>query len=137
MARLVEWHDDHRWNAKRVRFRSAVRRRRLREWLRRIPRRCQRPVLLPPVKEEILVALVDAVIAISEAWCTTSLGEGGCSAVRLQCFTLNDFASRSIFPRNEPPNPAKYFSERPEMTSHDEEPKEGQNEKRKLERKII
>src|SRR6266513_3352172 len=24
-----------------------------------------------------------------------------------------------IFSRNEPPNPAKYFSERPEMTSHD------------------
>jgi hypothetical protein len=32
---------------------------------------------------------------------------------------FNDLASRSIFSRNEPPNPAKYFSERPEMTSHD------------------
>ena len=40
---------------------------------------------------------------------------------------FNDLASRSIFPRNEPPNPAKYFSEGPEMTSHDEEPKEGRN----------
>src|SRR5438270_14017181 len=27
-------------------------------------------------------------------------------------------ASRSIFPRNEPPNPAKYIGERPELTSH-------------------
>src|SRR5439155_24654649 len=36
---------------------------------------------------------------------------------------FNDLASRSIFPRNEPPNPAKYFSEGPEMTSHDEEPR--------------
>ena len=28
-----------------------------------------------------------------------------------------------FFPRNEPPNPAKYTSERPQMISHDEEPK--------------
>jgi hypothetical protein len=27
------------------------------------------------------------------------------------------------FPRNEPPNPAKYFSEQPEMTFHDESKK--------------
>ena len=54
MARLVKWHDDHRWNAKRLRLRSAVRRCRLREWLRRIPCRCQRPVLLRPAKEKIL-----------------------------------------------------------------------------------
>ena len=37
MARLVEWHDDHARDAERFRFRSAVRRRRLREWLRPIP----------------------------------------------------------------------------------------------------
>ena len=37
------------------------------------------------------------------------------------------FSKFPFFPRNEPPNPAKYFSEGPEMTSHDEEPKEGQN----------
>src|SRR6266576_968931 len=56
MARLVEWHDVHRWNAKRLRFRSAICRRRARKWLRRIPGRCQRPVLVPPANEEILVA---------------------------------------------------------------------------------
>src|SRR5205807_9604219 len=56
MARLVEWHDDHARDAERVRFRSAVRRRRLREWLRRIPCRCQRPVLLHPAKEKILTS---------------------------------------------------------------------------------
>src|SRR5204863_9670529 len=55
MARLVEWHDDHARDAECVRFRSAVRRRRLREWLRRVPCRCQRPVLLRPAEEKILV----------------------------------------------------------------------------------
>src|SRR5438045_7074521 len=54
MARLVKWHYDHRWNAKRLRLRSAVRRCRLRAWLRPIPCRCQRPVLLRPAKEKIL-----------------------------------------------------------------------------------
>ena len=57
MARLVEWHDDHARDAERVRFRSAVRRRRLRVWLRRITCRCQRPVLLRPAKEKILTKL--------------------------------------------------------------------------------
>jgi len=33
------------------------------------------------------------------------------------------------FPRNEPPNPAKYFSERPEITTQSREVKEGQNKK--------
>src|SRR5204863_7158212 len=55
MARLAEWHNDHGRDAERVRFQSAVRRRRLREWLRRIPCRYQRPGLVPPAKEEILV----------------------------------------------------------------------------------
>src|SRR5205809_7914693 len=65
MAGLVEWHDDHARNAKRVRFRSAIPRRRLREWLRRIPCRYQRPVLVPPANEEILVAPAETVIASS------------------------------------------------------------------------
>src|SRR6266550_493654 len=56
MARLVEWHNDHARDAECVRFRAAVRRRRVREWLRPIPCRCQRPLLVPPAKEEILVA---------------------------------------------------------------------------------
>jgi hypothetical protein len=30
--------------------------------------------------------------------------------------------------RNEPPNPAKYFSERPKMTSPDEEPRKPKRE---------
>src|SRR5207253_3818358 len=54
MARLVEWHDDHSWDAERVRFRSAIRRRGFREWLRRIACRCQRPVLVRSAKEKIL-----------------------------------------------------------------------------------
>src|SRR6478752_4127967 len=54
MAYLAEWHDDHARNAKRVRFRPAIPGRRLREWLRPIPCRCQRPVLLRPAKENIL-----------------------------------------------------------------------------------
>ena len=33
------------------------------------------------------------------------------------------------FPRNEPPNPAKYFSERPEMTSHDGKSRKAKREK--------
>src|SRR5947208_13701830 len=45
---------------------------------------------------------------------------GGCSAVRLQSFTC-DLALRSIFPRNETQNSAKYFSERPEMIPHETE----------------
>ena len=57
MARLVEWHDDHARDAERVRFRSAVRRCHVCEWLRRIPCRCQRPVLLRPAKEKILTKL--------------------------------------------------------------------------------
>src|SRR5437773_11609101 len=56
MARLVEWHNVHARDAERVRFRSAVRRRRLRVWLRPIPCRCQRPVLVPPANEKILVS---------------------------------------------------------------------------------
>src|SRR4029077_1892014 len=54
MARLAEWHNAHPWNAKRLRFRSAVCGRRFREQLRRIDCRRQRPVLVRPVKEEIL-----------------------------------------------------------------------------------
>src|SRR5205823_975410 len=42
---------------------------------------------------------------------------------------FNDSALPSIFPRNEPPNPAKYFSERPEMIPHHEEPKKATKEK--------
>src|SRR5437762_13059871 len=72
MARLVEWHDDHARDSECVRFRSAVRRRRLREWLRRVPCRCQRPVLLRPAEEKILVGPVDTVIAsAAEGWCAT------------------------------------------------------------------
>src|SRR2546430_1591614 len=54
MARLVEWHHAHAWNAKRLRFRSAVRGRRFREQLRRIDCRRQRPVLVRPAEEKIL-----------------------------------------------------------------------------------
>src|SRR5205823_8792877 len=54
MARLAKWHDAHAWNAKRLRFRSAVCGRRFREQLRRINCRCQRPLLVRPAKEEIL-----------------------------------------------------------------------------------
>jgi hypothetical protein len=43
---------------------------------------------------------------------------------------FNDLASRSIFPRNEPPNPAKYLGERPEMIFSQREVTEGQNKKR-------
>src|SRR6476660_2028611 len=70
MARLVEWHDDYARAAECVRFRSAVRRRRLREWLRRIPCRCQRPVLVSPANEETLVAPVALVqtAARSKLW---------------------------------------------------------------------
>jgi hypothetical protein len=60
---------------------------------------------------------------------TSALAPPGFNASR-----FNDLASRSIFPRNEPPNPAKYFSERLEMTSHEEKIKEGHNEKTKLEK---
>src|SRR6476620_9110414 len=76
MARLVEWHDDHARGAERVRFRSAVRRRRVREWLRRIPCRCQRPVLLRPAKEEILVGLEQL------TWKFQSSGSIRCAAIR-------------------------------------------------------
>src|SRR5947209_19351704 len=60
MACLVEWHDDYPWNAERARFRSAIRRRSLREQLRRIPWRCQRPVLVRPAKEKILKRRLDS-----------------------------------------------------------------------------
>src|SRR6266480_4096457 len=60
MARLVEWHDDYSWDAERVRFRSAIRRRSLREQLRRIPCRCQRPILVCPAKEKILKRRLDS-----------------------------------------------------------------------------
>src|SRR5437762_9692500 len=76
MARLVEWPDDHRWNAKRLRFQSAVRRRRLREWLRRIPCRCQRPVLVRPAKEEVLVGPEQL------TWKFQSSGNIRCAATR-------------------------------------------------------
>jgi hypothetical protein len=39
----------------------------------------------------------------------------GLSALTLQPFS--DLTRPSHFPRNEPPNPAKYSSERPEMSS--------------------
>jgi hypothetical protein len=43
---------------------------------------------------------------------------------------FNDFASRSIFPRNERPNPAKYLGERPEMIpSRREDQRRPQREK--------
>jgi hypothetical protein len=58
---------------------------------------------------------------------TSALAPPGFNASR-----FNDLASRSIFPRNEPPNPAKYFSERPEITTQSREVKEGQNKKRNL-----
>jgi hypothetical protein len=35
----------------------------------------------------------------------------------------------SVFPRNEPPNPAKYSGERPELSSQQREITEGQNKK--------
>jgi hypothetical protein len=60
-----------------------------------------------------------------------ALCEGGCSAVTFNASRFNDLASRSIFPRNEPPNPAKYFSERPQMTSHD-----GESKKAKIKKEI-
>jgi len=44
-----------------------------------------------------------------------ALCEGGCSAAGFNVSRFNDLASRSIFPRNERPNPAKYIGERPEM----------------------
>src|SRR5947207_301327 len=66
--------------------------------------------------------LAGACSALSKRTQTSALAPPGFNASR-----FNDLASRSIFPRNEPPNPAKYFSEGPEMTSHDEEPKEGRN----------
>jgi len=47
---------------------------------------------------------------------TSALAPPGFNASR-----FNDLASQSIFPRNEPPNPAKYFSERPEMIPHETE----------------
>ena len=53
---VVERHDDHGRDAERVRFGSAIRRRQLRVWLRPIPCRCQRPVLVRPANEEILVS---------------------------------------------------------------------------------
>ena len=62
MARLVEWHDDHSRDAERVRFGSAIRRRRLRVWLRPIPCRRQRPVLVRPANEKILVALLEEIV---------------------------------------------------------------------------
>src|SRR5262245_27451136 len=96
MARLVEWHDDHARGAECVRFRSAVRRRRLREWLRCIPCQCQRPVLLYPAKEEILVAIIDTVGASSRMTLIN----------RIQCN-----GKIPNFLRNEPPNPAKYHGE--------------------------
>jgi hypothetical protein len=46
-----------------------------------------------------------------------ALCEGGYSAVSFNASCFNDLALRSIFPRNEPPNPAKYLGERPEMTT--------------------
>src|SRR5215831_11231801 len=54
MARLAESNNAHTWNAKRFRFRSAIRGRRSREQLRRIDCRRQRKVLVRPAKEEIL-----------------------------------------------------------------------------------
>ena len=49
-------------------------------------------------------------------------------------FTVEPFSDlilRSHFPRNEPPNPAKYSRERPEMSFSRREIKEGQNKKEK------
>src|SRR5262245_18947574 len=54
MARLAESNNAHTWNAKRFRFRSAIRGRRCREQLRRIDCQRQRKVLVRPAKEEIL-----------------------------------------------------------------------------------
>src|SRR5438046_8793271 len=48
--------------------------------------------------------------ALSKRTQTSALAPPGFNASR-----FNDLASPSIFPRNEPPNPAKYSSERPEI----------------------
>ena len=53
---LVKSNDDYPRDTERVRFRSALRRRRLRVWLRRITCQCQRPILLYPAKEKILTS---------------------------------------------------------------------------------
>jgi len=51
----------------------------------------------------------------------------GLSASTLQRF--NNLTWRSHFPRNAPPNPAKYSGERPEMSSQWRGIKESQNKK--------
>src|SRR4029077_8317876 len=38
----------------------------------------------------------------------------------------------SVFPRNEPPNPAKYCGERPEMTSHGEKSKKAKQQRKEI-----
>src|SRR4029077_5372825 len=54
MARLAESNNAHTWNAKRFRFRSAIRGRRCREQLRRIDCQRQRKVLVCPSEKAIL-----------------------------------------------------------------------------------
>jgi len=46
---------------------------------------------------------------------------------------IRDLQVFCIFPRNEPPNPAKYSGERPELSSQQREITERQNKKEKLE----
>jgi len=55
---------------------------------------------------------------------TSALAPPGFNASR-----FNDLASQSTFSRNEPPNPAKYLGERPEMIPRHEEPKKATKEK--------
>jgi len=78
---------------------------------------------------------------------------GGCNAatrtftvqeVRFLLSSQNHFAANTVpgsairairvlkfsySPRNEPPNPAEYLGERPEMTPHDEEPRKAKTRK--------
>src|SRR5205823_14533356 len=126
MARLVEWHEDHARDAERARFRSAVRRRfRLRVWLRRIPRRCQRPVLLRPAKEKILVAAVDTVIASSRGIESRPMllrrlfAQLGARLSTKKAGVLIPRDPRCLpnFPRNQRPHHTEYSGERPEMTT--------------------
>ena len=51
---LVKQHHNHSRDAKRLRSRPAICGRRSRQWVRQIARHYQRPILVPPAKEEVL-----------------------------------------------------------------------------------
>ena len=85
MAQLVKWHDAHARDAKRVRYRSAVRGRFLfSQQLRPIAGNDQRPILVRPAKEAILKTCSARVLSNSVRALNSQISPGSldCSPCR-------------------------------------------------------